>query len=418
MAGEIMGSIPMSHENGPLRGLRILDLSRILAGPTCTQLLGDLGADVIKIERPGAGDDTRKWGPPFVQDAEGENTTESAYYLCANRNKRSVSVDIARPEGRDLVLRLLAHCDVLIENFKVGGLAKFGLAYDQVKGEFPRLVYCSISGFGQSGPYAPRPGYDFLIQGMGGIMSITGEPDGAPLKVGVGIADVMCGMYAAVSILSAIRHRDVAGAGQYIDLSLLDTQVAWLINGGLNYLTSREVPGRLGNGHPNIVPYQTFPSADGHFILAVGNDGQYRRFCEFAGVPELTTDERFATNEVRVHNRDVLVPLIAEATARQPSRHWLEGLEKRNVPCGPVNDLGQVFDDPQIRHRGMEVAVPHPLAGSGEVSLIGNPIRMSETPVTYRRGPPVLGQHTDEVLEEILGMNEKDRAALREDGLI
>ena len=408
----------MSHANGPLGGLRILDLSRILAGPTCTQLLGDLGADVIKVERAGAGDDTRAWGPPFVKDGDGGDTTESAYYLCANRNKRSIGVDISRPEGRDLVLRLLEHCDVLIENFKVGGLAKFGLAYDQVKAEFPRLVYCSISGFGQGGPYAPRPGYDFLIQGMGGIMSITGEAEGAPLKVGVGIADVMCGMYATVGILSAIRHRDIAGEGQYIDLSLLDTQVAWLINGGLNYLTSRQVPERLGNGHPNIVPYQVFPSSDGHFILAVGNDAQYQRFCEFAEVPHLATDERFATNAARVGNRDVLVPLLAEATRRQSSAHWLEGLERLKVPCGPVNDIGQVFADPQIRHREMEISMAHRLAGEGGVSLIGNPLKMSETPVTYRRAPPTLGQHTDEILEELLGMGEDERRALRADNLI
>ena len=407
----------MSHANGPLGGLRILDLSRILAGPTCTQLLGDLGADVIKVERAGAGDDTRTWGPPYVKDADGEDTTESAYYLCANRNKRSIGIDISRPEGRDLVLRLLEHCDILIENFKVGGLAKFGLAYDQVKADFPRLVYCSISGFGQDGPYAPRAGYDFLIQGMGGIMSVTGEADGMPLKVGVGIADVMCGMYASVGILSAIRHRDITGEGQYIDLSLLDTQVAWLINGGLNYLTARQVPGRLGNGHPNIVPYQVFPSSDGHFILAVGNDAQYQRFCEFAEVPELATDQRFATNAARVGNREILVPLLAQATARHPNRHWLEGLESRKVPCGPVNDIGEVFADPQIRHREMEITMAHPLSGD-DVSLIGNPLRMSETPVTYRRPPPTLGQHADEILEELLGMGEDERRTLRAEKLI
>jgi crotonobetainyl-CoA:carnitine CoA-transferase CaiB-like acyl-CoA transferase len=407
----------MSHANGPLSGLRVLDLSRILAGPTCTQLLGDLGADIIKVERAGAGDDTRTWGPPYVKDADGEDTTESAYYLCANRNKRSIGIDISRPEGRDLVLRLLEHCDILIENFKVGGLAKFGLSYDQVKADFPRLVYCSISGFGQDGPYAPRAGYDFLIQGMGGIMSVTGEPDGMPLKVGVGIADVMCGMYASVGILSAIRHRDITGEGQYIDLSLLDTQVSWLINGGLNYLTARKVPGRLGNGHPNIVPYQVFPSSDGHFILAVGNDAQYQRFCEFAGVPELATDQRFATNAARVGNREILVPLLTQATQRHPNRHWLEGLESRKVPCGPVNDIGQVFADPQIRHREMEITMAHPLSGD-DVSLIGNPLRMSETPVTYRRPPPTLGQHADEILEELLGMGEDERRALRAEKLI
>ncbi|MHA1600219.1 MAG: CaiB/BaiF CoA transferase family protein, partial [Alphaproteobacteria bacterium] len=286
--------------SGPLNGLRVLDLTRILAGPTCSQLLGDLGADVIKIERPGEGDDTRKWGPPYLKDETGADTTESAYYLCANRNKRSLTVDIAKPEGQELIKSLLAHCDILVENFKVGGLAKFGLGFADLKDQFPQLIYCSITGFGQTGPYAPRAGYDFLAQGMGGIMSITGQSDGEPVKVGVGIADVMCGMYAVSAILAAVHHRTQGGTGQHIDLALLDTQVAWLINEGVNYLTSGKVPKRMGNEHPNIVPYKVMPCADGHFILAVGNDAQFRRFCEFAGAPELADDPAYVTNAQRV----------------------------------------------------------------------------------------------------------------------
>jgi len=405
--------IDTTANGGPLQGLRILDLSRILAGPTCTQLLGDLGADVIKIERPGAGDDTRKWGPPYVQDRQGQDTSESAYYLCANRNKRSVTIDIAHPEGQALIRGLAAHCDVLIENYKVGGLRKYNLAYEQLRETLPRLVYCSISGFGQTGPYAARAGYDFLIQGMGGIMSMTGSPEGEPMKVGVGIADVMCGMYAATAILAALRHRDSSGQGQYIDLSLLDSQISWLINGGLNYLTSGQVPTRLGNAHPNIVPYQTFPASDGHFILAVGNDQQFRRFCEYAGHPELADDPRFASNATRVRHREVLVPRLADITVAKPREHWLSGLEKLGVPCGPVNDLQQVFDDPQVQHRQMRVTMPHPLAGDGEVALIGNPLKFSETPVSYRKAPPLLGEHTEEVLREILALDDAKMAHLR-----
>ena len=407
----------MTDQTGPLEGLRILDLSRILAGPTCTQLLGDLGADIIKIERPGAGDDTRKWGPPYLKDDGGEDTTESAYYLSTNRNKRSVTVDISRPEGAALVRKLLARCDALIENFKVGSLAKFGLAFDDLHEEFPRLVYCSVTGFGQTGPYAHRPGYDALAQGMGGIMSLTGVPDGEPMKVGVGIADVMCGMYASSAILAALRHRDATGEGQHIDVCLLDTQIAWLINEGLNYLTSGEVPKRRGNGHPNIVPYQVFKTTDGHFMLAAGNDGQYQRFCAFAGVPELAEDARFATNSQRLRNRDDLIPLLADVIARKPSAYWIDGMEETGVPAGPVYNLEQVFADPQIPARGMRVHMDHPSAAAG-VDLIGNPVKLSETPVTYRHAPPVMGQHTDEVLEELLDLDAPARDTLRADGLI
>ena len=407
----------MPDTAGPLAGLRVIDLSRILAAPTCSQVLGDLGADIIKVERPGAGDDTRKWGPPYIRDGDGAETTESGYYLSANRNKRSVAIDIARPEGAALVRRLLASADVLLENFKVGGLAKYGLAYDQLKDDFPDLVYCSITGFGQTGPYAPRAGYDFLAQGMGGIMSLTGEIDGEPMKVGVGIADIMCGMYAATSILAALRHRDAGGGGQAIDLSLLDTQVAWLVNAGLFYLLSGEVPPRLANGHPNIVPYQVFPAADGYFILAVGNDAQFARFCEFAGVPELATDPAFARNDDRVRNRADLIPRIEAVTVTRPSGEWIAAMERLGVPAGPVNDLAQVFDDPQIRERGMRIRMAHPLAGDGEVDLIGSPIRLSKTPVAYRRPPPTLGQHTDEVLAEA-GVSAEERAALRRSGTL
>ncbi len=403
---------------GPLVGLRILDLSRILAGPTCTQLFGDLGADVIKVERPGAGDDTRHWGPPYVRDADGADTTESAYYLCANRNKRSVTIDFSKPDGAELVCELLEHCDVLIENLRVGALAGYGLGYDDLRERFPGLVYCSISGFGQDGPYANRGGYDYMAQGIGGIMSLTGEPDGEPMKVAVGIADVVCGMYASSAILAALRHRDRTGEGQYIDLGLADTQVSWLINEGTNYLTSREVPRRRGNAHPNIVPYQLFQTADGYFILAAGNDGQYRRFCTFAGLDELADDPRFATNKLRVAHREELVPRIEAATRRHPTVHWVEGLAGVGVPCGPVNDLEQVFSDPQFLHRGMKISMDHPLAGSGQVDLIGNPLKLSQTPVSYRRAPPTLGQHTDEVLREVLDMDESRLARLKDDEVI
>jgi crotonobetainyl-CoA:carnitine CoA-transferase CaiB-like acyl-CoA transferase len=403
---------------GPLAGIRILDLSRILAGPTSTQLLGDLGADVIKVERPGAGDDTRKWGPPYVKDADGNETSESAYYLCANRNKRSVAIDIAQPEGQDLVRRLLGQCDVLIENFKAGSLTKFGLAYDQLKSDFPDLVYCSITGFGQTGPYAKRPGYDFLIQAMGGIMSVTGQADGPPLKVGVGIADVMCGMYATVAILSALRHRDAGGGGQQVDLGLLDCQVSWLINSGLNYLTSGDNQTRLGNAHPNVAPYQVFPTQDGNIIIAVGNDGQFQRLCAFAGVPEISTDPRFLTNDLRNRNRDTLIPLLSDLTRQHDSAYWIGGLESVTVPCGPVNDIPEVFADPQVQHRGMQIEMPHPQSGSGAVKLIGNPINLSETPVSYRHAPPYLGQHTAEILTELLGLDGDDTTALKAAGII
>ncbi|MEE8559126.1 MAG: CaiB/BaiF CoA-transferase family protein [Alphaproteobacteria bacterium] len=403
---------------GPLHGLRVFDLTRILAGPTCTQILGDLGADVIKIERRESGDDTRGFGPPFLKDGAGKETTESAYFLSANRNKRSITLDLTKAEGQELARRLIAHCDIVTENFKVGNLAKYGLSYAQLKTDFPRLVYCSITGFGQTGPYAARPGYDVLIQGMGGFMGVTGASDGKPQKAGVPVADLMAGMYAAVAIIAALRHREVTGEGQYIDLGILDTQVATLTIQGLNYLASGEVPRRLGNAHPNIVPYQVFAAADGDFILAVGNDAQFQRFCEFAGVPELAAEEKFRTNDARVRNRDELTGRLEPILARHPSRYWLEGLEPLNVSCGPINTIDQVFADPQVRHREMEIEMRHPLAEELPVRLIASPIRMSATPPSYRRPPPTLGQHTDEVLEGLLGMGGDELAALRGRGVI
>ncbi len=404
--------------SGPLHGLRVFDLTRILAGPTCTQILGDLGADVIKVERPGAGDDTRKFGPPFLEDGEGRETSESAYYLSSNRNKRSLTLDLARAEGQDLARRLIARCDVLVENFRMGSLARYGLSYDDLKDEFPRLVYCSITGFGQTGPYASLPGYDFLIQGMGGFMSITGDPQGEPQKAGVPIADLMAGMYAAVAINAALRHREVAGEGQHIDIGMLDTQVATLSIQGLNYLASRQTPRRLGNAHPNIVPYQVFAAADGNIVLAVGNDAQFERFCEFAGVPELAREERFRTNAARVRNREALTERLDPVLAAQPSRHWIEGLEPLNVSCGPINTIDQVFADPHVQARGMEIEMRHPLAGERPVPLIASPIKLSATPPAYTRPPPTLGEHTGEVLEEFLEMTPEQIAGLRESGVV
>ena len=341
----------MAENNGPLSGITVIDLTRILAGPFCTQLLGDLGADIIKIERPGEGDDTRRFGPPYLHDDTGADTGESAYFMSCNRNKRSVSIDISSSEGQALLLRLIQRADVLVENFKVGNLARYGLGYDDLKKELPSLVYCSITGFGQTGPYAERPGYDPLIQAMGGVMSVTGDPDGEPQKVGVPIADLMAGMYASVAVTSALRSRELTGKGQYVDISMLDTHVAWLSIQAMNYLVSGENPRRLGNGHPNIVPYQTFETADGHVILTIGNDQQFQRFCEFAGVPDLSQDTRFAANADRVINRDALIELMVPLLAAKPSDHWLEGLETLKIGCGPINNIDAVFADPLIGQR-------------------------------------------------------------------
>ncbi|MDQ6211903.1 CaiB/BaiF CoA transferase family protein [Achromobacter insolitus] len=386
-----------------LNGVRVLDLTRILAGPSATQLLGDLGADVVKVEKPGEGDDTRKWGPPYIKDNEGRPTGESAYYLSANRNKRSIALDIATDAGREALHQLLSQADVLVENYKVGGLAQYGLDYAQLRHRYPRLVYCSITGFGQTGPYAKRAGYDFLIQGMGGIMSLTGEPEGTPMKVGVGIADVMTGMYAAVGILAALRHRDLTGMGQHIDISLLDSQIAWLVNAGTNYLAAQEPPTRLGNGHPNIVPYQVFDAADGPMILAVGNDAQFRRFCEVAGLDGLAQDERYASNAARVAHRDELCGRIQEALGQRPRTTWLEQLEAVGVPCGPVNDLRDVFNDPHVQARGAHLRMPCAWAQGGELNLLANPLKLSATPVTYRMPPPRLDEHAQQILADWAG---------------
>jgi len=403
---------------GPLEGIRIFDLTRVLAGPSCTQILGDLGADVIKIERPGQGDDTRKFGPPFVKDPSGKDTTESGYYLGANRNKRSITLSLDEPEGQALARKMIAKCQVLVENFKTGNLAKYGLSYDQLKDEFPGLVYCSITGFGQTGPKAEQPGYDFMAQGMGGIMSLTGPMNGEPHRVGVPIADLTAGLWAAISINAALRHREVTGKGQYIDISLLDTQVATLSIQGMNYLTSGEVPGLLGNAHPNIVPYAVFPTSDGNIIIAVGNDEQFRRFCDFAGIPDVAKDERYAKNEARVRNRADVSKIVADVMSKKPTDYWIEGLEKNKISCGPINTLDQVFADEQVVAREMAIEMPHPAAGGKPVKLIGSPIKMSGTPVTYRAAPPMMGQHTDDVLKELLDLDSKAVAELRAKGAI
>ena len=405
---------------GALSHLRVLDLSRVLAGPWAGQILADLGADVIKVERPGSGDDTRAWGPPFLKDALGENTSEAAYYLSANRNKRSVTIDFTQPEGQRLVRELAAKSDVVIENFKVGGLAAYGLDYDSLKAVNPKLVYCSITGFGQTGPYAKRAGYDFMIQGLGGLMSLTGRPEGedgaGPMKVGVALTDILTGLYSTVAILAALAHRDHQGIGQHIDMALLDVQVACLANQAMNYLTTGTLPRRLGNAHPNIVPYQDFPTADGDFILTVGNDGQFRRFAEVAGQPQWADDPRFATNKQRVAHRAELVVLIRQATVFKTTAEWVSQLEAAGVPCGPINDLSQVFQDPQVLARELAVSLAHPLAGS--VPQVASPIRLSETPVQYRHAPPLLGEHTDAVLVQVLGVDADSLRRLRETGVV
>ena len=416
-----------------LAGIRVLDLSRVLAGPWCTQTLADLGADVIKIERPGNGDDTRTWGPPFLKDEAGNDTAEAAYYLGTNRNKRSVTCDIAKPAGQALIRELVKVCDVFIENFKVGDMARYGLDYAALKTLNPRLVYCSVTGFGQTGPYRERAGYDYAIQGMGGLMSVTGERDGVvdangrpvaagPQKVGVAVADLFTGMYATVAILAALRHAERTGEGQYVDMALLDTQVAMLANLGANYLVSGKAPGRAGNAHQNIVPYQVFevaPAADGskeHLILAVGNDSQYARFCEIAGRPELAVDPRFAKNQDRVRNRAVLVPMLEPIMQSRGKSEWLAALEAAKVPCGAINNLAEVFADPQVNERGMVTQWEHPLQPA--LHLVASPIKLSATPVRQHLPPPMLGQHTDEVLRELLDCSDDRLTQLKTSGVI
>ena len=405
--------------SGSLSHLRVLDLSRVLAGPWAGQILGDLGAEVIKIERPKSGDDTRSWGPPYLQGADG-NADLSAYFLTANRNKQSLAVDIAHPEGQELIRKLVAESDVILENFKVGGLKRYGLDYDNLKQINPKLIYCSITGFGQDGPYANRPGYDFLIQAMGGLMSITGQPDGepgaGPMKVGVALTDIMTGLYATIGVLAALSHRDRTGEGQYVEAALLDVQVACLANQAMNYLTTGQAPGRMGNAHPNIVPYQDFPTADGNMVLTVGNDEQFARLCDLLGHPEWASDERFATNRARVANRKELIPRLRQATVMRSTQEWVQVLERSGVPCGPVNTLDQVFEDPQVLARGMKQSVQHP--SLGDVPTVGNPIRLKLTPVSYRTAPPLLGEQSKQVLETIVGLSSGEIESLRERGIV
>ncbi len=403
----------MDTKRGPLEGLRVFDLTRVLAGPTCVQMLGDLGADVIKIERPGAGDDTRGFAPPFMP-----GTKESAYFVGVNRNKRSVTLDISKPEGQALALRLIEQCDILVENFKVGALAKYGLGYQQLHEKLPGLIYCSITGFGQTGPYAPRPGYDSLIQGMGGVMSLTGEPDGLPQKVGVPVADLFAGLYGCIGILAALRHRESTGQGQQVDIGMLDTHVAWLANQGMNYLATGENPARLGNQHPNIVPYQVFPTADGYMVLSIGNDATFQRFCNEFGLEQLLADERFASNAARVQNRQLVTDTLTPVMRQHPTTWWIDRLETLKVGCGPINTLEQVFADPHVQARGVIVEMAHAALAGGTVKTIANPVRLSETPPDYRLPPPALGEHTDAVLRERLDLDDAALAELRSKGII
>ena len=405
---------------GALSHIRVLDLSRVLAGPWCTQMLADLGADVIKIERPGVGDDTRQWGPPFIPAAGSTGLGESTYFLGANRGKRSVTINLAAPKGQALAREMAALSDVVVENFKVGALARYGLDYLSLKALNPRLVYCSITGFGQNGPYADRAGYDFMIQGMGGLMSITGEAEGTegagPQKVGVAMADIVTGLYCASAIQAALIHRDRSGEGQYIDMALLDCQVAVLANQAMMYLAAGEVPNRMGNAHPNIVPYQVFATRDAHLILAVGNDGQFKRLCDLLGRPELAEDERFATNRARVAHRSEIINILAKIIRQKSTDEWVPLIESQGIPCGRINRIDQALDEAQVKHRNMRTQVVH--QGLGEIDILASPIRMSETPTRVDRAPPMLGEHTEEVLEELLEYSAGDISALRRSGII
>ena len=405
---------------GPLSHIRVLDLSRVLAGPWCGQNLADLGAEVIKVERPKTGDDSRAFGPPWLKDKDGKDTKESAYFACANRGKKSVTVDLSKPEGQNIVRELARNADVLVENYKVGDLARYGLGYDDLKKLNPRIVYASVTGFGQTGPYRERPGYDFMIQGMGGVMSITGErddlPGGGAQRVGIPIADIMTGMYATIAICAALAHREISGVGQQLDLALLDTQVGILANQGMNYLATGVAPGRIGNAHPNIVPYQPFRTKDGDVILACGNDNLFNKFCEVAGCPELVKDPRFATNSKRVENREAITALLAAIFAKRTTKDWCDALELAGVPNGPINNLKQVFEEPQVVARGMKIELDHALAG--KVPLIASPMKFSGTQLEFKNPPPVLGQHTEEVLGKLLKLDAAAIAKLRADGIV
>lgn len=403
--------------SGSLHGIRVLDLSRVLAGPSCTQMLGDLGADIIKIEKPGEGDDTRKWGPPYLKDADGNDTTESAYYLSCNRNKRSVAIDITKPEGQALIHQLIEQCDILIENFKVGGLKKYGLDYDSVKERHPRIIYASITGFGQTGPLASEPGYDLMAQAMGGLMAITGEPDGAPMKVGVALSDIMTGLHAAIGILAALHKRKETGTGEHVDVALLDCTLASLTNLAQFYLTSGKVAKRWGNAHSTIVPYQAFEATDGWIVIAVGNDTQFARFAKLLGHGEWATDEKFALNRNRVKNRDELIARIIPRIQEQPTAYWVEKLEDIDIPVGPVQSIDQAFGMEQVQARGMEIAMPHSLSPA-PVHLVGSPFKLTKNPVDYRLPPPVCGADTETVLNELLRLGTEDLHKLKKQNII
>ena len=406
----------MTQRSGPLSGIRVLDMSRILAGPWVGQMLADLGAEVIKIERPGKGDDTRGWGPPFVKDRDGNDTSDAAYFMCTNRGKKSLTLDIAKPEGQQIIRELAQQSDILLENYKVGDLKRYGLDFESLSKLNPRLIYCSITGFGQTGPYRDRAGYDYLVQGMGGIMSMTGEredrPGGGPQRVGVAIADLMTGMYSSVGILAALHERAASGLGQYIDMALLDCTVGWLANQNANYLIGGQVPQCIGNEHPNVMPYQTFRTIDGNMIIATGNDGQFQRLCDAAGIPETGKDPRYANNALRMKHRDDCTAELATALKKKTTAEWIALLETVGVPCGPINRLDQVYADPQVQARGLKIDVPHPKAGS--VPLVANPIKFSRTPMAYDRPPPLVGEHVDDVLRGLLGKSDAEIAALRE----
>lgn len=403
--------------SGPLSGIRVLDLSRVLAGPSCTQMLGDMGADIIKIERPGEGDDTRKWGPPYMKDAEGNDTSESAYYLSCNRNKRSVAIDITQPDGQALIHQLIEQCDILIENFKVGGLKKYGLDYDSVSERHPHIIYASITGFGQNGPLSTEPGYDLMAQATGGMMAVTGEPDGAPMKIGVALSDIMTGLHAAIGILAALHKRKTTGKGDHVDVALLDCTLASLTNLAQFYLTSGNVAKRWGNAHSTIVPYQAFEAADGWVVVAVGNDTQFARFAKALGHGEWAEDARFTLNRNRVTHRDILVPLIAERMKTQNIAHWVKTLQEIDVPVGPVNHMDQVFAMEQVQARGMEIEMTHPLAAE-PIHLVGSPLKFSESPVSYRLPPPVCGAHTQEILQELLRLDKDQLHKLQKSHVI
>ncbi len=405
---------------GALSHIRVLDLTRVLAGPWACQMLADLGAEVIKIERPGSGDDTRAWGPPYLKDRDGQDTRESAYFLSTNRGKKSVTLDISTPEGQAIVRKLAMESDVFIENYKVGDMARYGLSYEDLKKLNPRVVYCSVTGFGQDGPMSGFAGYDFIVQGMGGLMSITGErddlPGGGPQKLGVAFSDLMTGMYSSVAILAALEHRHKTGEGQYIDMALLDVQVAAMANMNMNYLVSGKVPKRQGNAHANIVPYQVFRTRDGHMVLAVGNDRQFAKFCTIAGCPQFATDERFATNNNRVRNREILVPMLEEVLLGRTTAEWVAPLEAAGVPAGPINDIAQTFEHPQVKHRKMKLDLPHPQAGT--VPSVANPIKFSATPIEYQSAPPTLGQHTQDILSTLGGLSADEISALHGKGIV